>query len=233
MLSARAKLLAAATGVVLAWAAWDLYAPRSHSLRDFQPDEVGRLETAMWKSYYAHERLPLFSQLATLLRRQYGLPILRSYVVAYHAARAAVVFQRGHSHADYELALPEIVKFYTGIRSVSSEDFDVRRAARRELDWWIIHRERGAHPPEDLDRSLAALQAELYHLPVDQLTEHARLRADATRLCDSLVDKGNSTEQEWTGIERVLCSSWRSLWQVVNAAGGGSITKVNLATGHD
>ncbi|MGZ5584635.1 MAG: hypothetical protein ACXWF2_16155, partial [Usitatibacter sp.] len=84
-----------------------------------------------------HQRLPLFGQLATLLRRQYGLPILRSYVVAYHAARGAVVFQRGHAHADYELALPDIAAFYTGIRRVSSEHFDVQQAARRELDWWI------------------------------------------------------------------------------------------------
>jgi hypothetical protein len=202
--------------MVLAWAAWDLWAPRSHSLRDFQPDEVGRLETAMWKSYYAHERLPLFSQLATLLRRQYGLPILRSYVVAYHAARGAVVFQRGHSHADYEQALPEIVAFYSGIRRVSSEDFDVKQAARRELDWWIVHREREAHPPLALDRSLAALQAELYHLPEDQLAEHARFRAEATRLCDTIVAKGDSTAQQWTEIERLLHASWGSLWNVVN-----------------
>jgi hypothetical protein len=69
----------------------------------------------------------------------------------------------------------------------------------------------------ELDRSLAALQAELYRLPKDQLTEHARLRAEATRLCDSLVSKGNSTAQEWTEIERLLRSSWRSLWDVVNA----------------
>jgi hypothetical protein len=215
--SGRAKIFVSAAGVVLAWAAWDLYAPRSHSLRDFQPDDVGRLETAMWKSYYAHERLPLFSQLATLLRRQYGLPILRSYVVAYHAARGAVVFQGGHAHADYERALPEIIAFYSGIRRVSSEGFDVQQAARRELDWWIIHRERESHPTGDLDRSLAALQAELYHLHEDQLTEHARLRAEATRLCDSIVAKGNSTAPEWTEIERLLCSSWRSLWDVVNA----------------
>ena len=216
--SGRAKIfVAAAIGVGLAWAGWELYAPRSHSLRDFQPGEVGRLETAMWKSYYGHERLPLFGQLATLLRRQYGLPLLRSYVVAYHAARGAVVFQRGHSHADYERALPEIVAFYSGIRRVSSEDFDVEQAARRELDWWIIHREREAHAPGDLDRSLAALQAALYHLPEDQLAEHARLRAEATRLCDSLVAKGDSTAQQWGEIERLLRASWGSLWNTVNS----------------
>jgi hypothetical protein len=115
------------------------------------------------------------------------------------------------------MALPEIAAFYTGIRRVSSEDFDVQQAARRELDWWIMHRERESHPNGDLDRSLAALPAELYHLSEDQLTEHARLRAEATRLCDSLVAKGNSTAQEWTEIERLLRSSWRSLWDVVNA----------------
>ena len=151
----------------------------------------------MWKSYYAHERLPLFSQLATLLRRQYGLPILRSYVVAYHAARGAVVFQRGQAHADYERALPEIIAFYSGIRRVSSEDFDVQQAARRELDWWIIHRERESHPTGDLDRSLAALQAELYHLREDQLTE--QVWAEATRLCD-IVSKATPRRS----------SGWRS-----------------------
>ena len=121
ILTGRATLLATAVaGGVLAWAGWDLYAPGSHDLREFQPDEVGRLETAMWKSYYAHERLGLFGGLATLLRRQYDLPALRSYVAAYHAARAAAVFQRGRGHADYEKALPEIVAFYAAIRRVAS-----------------------------------------------------------------------------------------------------------------
>ena len=218
MLSGRATLIATAiAGGVLAWAGWDLYAPRSHDLRDFQPDEVGRLETAMWKSYYGHERLRLFSELATLLRRQYDLPVLRSYVVAYHAARAAAVFQGGHTHADYEKALPEIEAFYAAIRRVASEPFDVRKAARLELDWWIVHRERAMHPREDLDRTLAALQGELYHLPVDPLMEHAKLRADAMLLRDSAAADGAPGEQQWAEIDRLLHSSWRALWVRVNA----------------
>ena len=196
MLSGRAKLFAAcAACAALTWVAWDLFGPRSHSLRNFQPEEVGRLETAMWKSYYAHERLALFGELATLLRHQYGLPVLRSYVVAYHAARAAAVFQGSHSHADYEKALPDLVAFYAAIDRVSTEPFDVQRAARLELDWWIVHRERAAHPREDLDRNLAALQGELYHLPADPLMEHARLRADAMLLRDRGAENGNPTMQ--------------------------------------
>ncbi len=218
MVSGRAKLLTAcAVGAILTWAAWDLFGPRTHSLRDFQPDEVGRLETAMWKSYYAHERLALFGELATLLRHQYGLPVLRSYVVAYHAARAAALFQGGHSHADYERVLPGLVAFYAAIGRVSVEPFDVNRAARLELDWWIVHRERAAHPREDLDRDLAVLQGELYHLSADPLMEHARLRADAMLLRDRGAEAGNPTEREWAEIDRLLRLSWRSLWDVVNA----------------
>ena len=171
----------------------------------------------MWKSYYAHERLGLFSELATLLRRQYGLPILRSYVVAYHAARAAVVFQRGKQHSDYDKAFPEVAVFYGAIRRVSSEPFDIERAARLELDWWIVHRERDSHPREDLDRTLAALQGELYHLPADQLMQHARLRAEAMLIRDKAAENGELTEKQWARIEGLLRESWRSLWEVVNA----------------
>ena len=207
ILTGRATLLATAVaGGVLAWAGWDLYAPRSHNL-----------ETAMWKSYYAHERLGLFGGLATLLRRQYDLPALRSYVAAYHAARAAAVFQRGRGHADYEKALPEIVAFYAAIRRVASEPFDVQKAARLELDWWIVHRERATHPREDLDRSLAVLQEELYHLPADGVMEHAKLRADAMLLRDSAAGDGAPTEAQWAEIDRLLHASWRARWMRVNA----------------
>jgi hypothetical protein len=212
------KILAAAFVAILAWAAWDLFAPRSHSLRSFQPEQVGRLETAMWRSYYAHDRVLLFRQLATLLRTQYDLPLLRSYWVAYRAARAAAIFQPGHTRQDYEKALPDLVTFYDQIRRTSREAFDSSRAARLELEWWIVHRERQSHSRDDLVRSLAALQAELYHLPEESFLRHARLRADAMLLRDRSAEGNTSpTEPMWHEIDRMLCDSWRVLWEAVNA----------------
>ena len=120
-------------------------------------------------------------------------------------------------HADYEKALPEVVTFYEGIRRVSSEPFDVERAARLELDWWIVHRERASHPPDDLDRKLAELQAELYHLPSERVMEHARLRAEAMLIRDRAAGNGGPTGEQWAEIDRLLRSSWRSLWEVVHA----------------
>src|SRR5205085_12495088 len=87
-----------------AWAAADLWRPRSTSLRQFDPDNTARLETDMWRSYYDKERLRLFNELAVLLRQQYHMPLLRSYVVAFRAAKAAFVFKDGTNRSDYERA---------------------------------------------------------------------------------------------------------------------------------
>src|SRR5919108_941048 len=58
----------AAVVAALVWLAVDLFGPRSTSLRSFDPIEVARLESAMWRSYYDNDRLHLFNQLAELMR---------------------------------------------------------------------------------------------------------------------------------------------------------------------
>jgi hypothetical protein len=202
--------------VLLAWAAYDLYAPRRTSMREFDADEVARLETAMWRSYYSRQRVKLFREMSELLRTQYRLPVLRSNAVAYRAARAAFVFKDGKARADYERALPDLVSFYQSIRAVSDTDFDVERAARLELEWWVVHRERRAHAPEDLPRALADLQAELFRVPADRLAEHARLRAEAMDIRDTKADHGGVAEEDWQKIDELLHQSWRSLHAAVN-----------------
>ena len=206
-----------AVAVALAWAAVDLYGPRSSSLRDFDPQEVARLETAMWRSYYAKERLALFGQLTELLRTQYRLPWLRSHVVAYQAAKAAFVFKEGRGRADYERALPNLIDFYAAIRKVGDVPFDVRRAANLELEWWIIHRERRRHAREDLDRALAELPAEVYRAPVESVLEHARLRAEAMLIRDDRADAGGVSEEDWARIGELLRASYQSLWKSLNS----------------
>src|SRR3954465_1717723 len=123
---------------LLVWAAFDLYAPRRTSMREFDPDEVARLETAMWRSYYSRQRVKLFREMTELLRTQYRLPPppsnpgasraarapLRFTAVPHRAAGAAFVFKDGHSRPDYERALPDLVSFYQSIRAVSDTDFD-------------------------------------------------------------------------------------------------------------
>ncbi len=201
--------------VLVEWILYDLYATRRTKMRRFDADEVARLETVMWRSYYTRERLQLFNQLAELLRTQYNLPVWRSNAVAYQAAKAAFVFKDGHSRADYEKALPKLLNFYRGIREVSDVEFDAERAARLELEWWIIHRQRQSHAPGDLARALAELPAEIYRVPAENLMEHARLRAEAMEIRDREAEAGGVTEEDWKRIDALLHASWQSLRKAV------------------
>ncbi len=205
-----------------AWISYDLFWPRQTHLREFDADEVARLETAMWRSYYERKQVQLFNQLSELLRTQYSMPLIRSNQVAYYAADAAFVFKKGKKRADYELALPALVKFYQSLRSMSDIPFDVERAAKLELEWWIIHRERAQHEPGDLDRALADLQAEIYRVPVEQLMEHGRLRAEAMTIRDTKAAAGGVTESDWHRIDELLKQSWVSLSRVVKNSASSS-----------
>lgn len=200
---------------VLAWLGFDLYGPHHHNLRDFDPNQVAKLETEMWRSYYAKERLKLFNQLAELMRTQYGMPFATSNAVAYQAAQAAFVFKEGKKREDYEKALPNLVKFYQAIHDGADVNFDVQKAARLELEWWIVHRQRAKYTTGDLDRALAELPAEIYRVPVDRLMEHARLREEAMTIRDQKAEEGGVTEADWARIEALLRASWQSLWTAV------------------
>jgi hypothetical protein len=217
---ARRKILFSVIAVLLAgaWVGFDLWGPRSANLRQFDPEEVARLDTDMWRSYYNRERLQLFNQLALLLRRQYRMPRVRSYVVGLDAAKAAFIFKDGKSRTDYERALPDLVDYYAAIRKVSETPFDVDRAARLELEWWIVHREREKHPAGDLENALAALAAEVYQLPASRFSEHARYRAEAMLLRDRLAETKRMTDADWQTIHGLLRQSWLSLWNELNSA---------------
>jgi hypothetical protein len=197
---------------------YDLYYPRTAKMREFDPNEVARLETAMWRSYYDKKQVQLFNQLSELLRTQYHMPLVRSNQVAYYGANAAFAFKDGKTQADYEKAVPELVKFYGAIRKMSDIPFDVDRVARLELQWWIVHRERWKRGADELPRALADLQSAIYGVPVERIMEHGRLRAEAMKIRDTKADNGTAmTEEDWSKINELLRQSWRSLAQAVKA----------------
>jgi hypothetical protein len=213
------KLIVRVTALVLALVIcavlFDLFYPRKTKLREFDSDEVARLETAMWRSYYEKQRVRLFNEATELLRTQYHLTPVKSNVVAYYAANAAFVFKEGKQRSDYEKALPDLIKFYSSLHHMSDIDFDVDKVSRLELEWWIIHRERENHAPGDLARALAELQAAIYNLPVERMMEHGRLRAEAMTIRDTKAEHGGVTEADWAKINDLLRQSWSSLAQAV------------------
>jgi len=213
------KLIVRVTALVLALVIcavlFDLFYPRKTKLREFDPDEVARLETAMWRSYYEKQRVRLFNEATELLRTQYHLTPVKSNVVAYYAANAAFVFKAGKQRSDYEKALPDLINFYNYLHNMSDIDFDVYKVSKLALEWWIIHRERENHAPGDLARALAELQAAIYNVPVERVMEHGRLRAEAMTIRDTKAERGGVTEADWAKINDLLRQSWSSLAKAV------------------
>jgi hypothetical protein len=211
-------VLAAVTAGYGGWAARKLARPRRVDIRQFEPGQLARLETAMWRSYYDRRRLPLFGQLVTLLQGQFHLQPLRAVALAGLAARAAAVFQVGAGHRDYARALPYLERYFAGIRAVSEVPFDPVRAARLELRWWVVHREADGHPLGDLERALADVAAELYQVPAERLAVHAARRAEAMTVRDRTARRAVGVlADDWNRIEAILWVAWRSLADEVAA----------------
>lgn len=201
--------------LLLAWVVADLSWPVQSDIRSFDYRQIARMDARMWKSYYAREPVKLFGQLARLLREQYGAPFLRSHLIAYYAARAAFLFKDGHNRREYEKALPPLTRLYAQINRMSRQPIDADRAARLELEWWIIHRQRKHHRPGDLERALARTAAAIYHQPAQAMLPHARYRAAAMHIRDTKAANGGLQAGDWRQIEALLLSSWRELWEVV------------------
>ena len=83
-------------GVLLVgWIAFDIYTPHKVDIRDFDADEIARLDTAMWRSYYSRRRVQMFSELTEVLGKQYKLRFWRRQLMAFYAAKSAFVFKDG------------------------------------------------------------------------------------------------------------------------------------------
>jgi len=193
--------------VLLTAAEWVRERPILHGadLRVFDADAVARIETGMWRSYYERRPARLFRQMITLLESQYGMPPLWAVRNGYRAAHAAFVFKDGRRRSDYEKVLPDLERYYEDVSALATHRFDARRAARLELEWWIVHRE----DPGRLPTSLADLQSEIYGTPAAIFDTHARLRAEAMQWRD-LKDKAIS-EADWKRIGQLLRQSWIAL----------------------
>jgi hypothetical protein len=192
------------------WITIDLNYPFKTDIKNFNTVETAKLDGAMWRSYYEKKRLLLFLQSARLLRNQFHLPFWRSNLMAFHVAKAAFAFKDGKNRTDYEKGLPDLIKYYEEINSISSVSFDAGKAAVLELEWWIIRRNRQEHPPAEWEKYLADGTEAVYHIPAEKFNEYAHLRVTAMLLRDS---KGDTiTEADWQQVDSLLQKAWLSFY---------------------
>jgi hypothetical protein len=198
------------------WVTISLAFPSRADLRTFDAPAVGRLDAAMWRSYYEKKRLRLFWQLAESLREQFHTGYVRSFPSAFRAAKAAFVFKDGRGRDDYAKALPDLERYFESINAIAAEPFDAKSVARNELEWWIVRREPKQFTTADWERLIATVASDIYHVPAERLADYARLRVEAMVLRDA---RGEAiTEADWQAITSLLVRSWSSLADAVREA---------------
>lgn len=197
--------IAAAAALVAAYAV----IPRQADLRAFDPAEMARLETAMWRDYYDKRYVALFYHLYASTRTQFGFSPLRSLHIALSAAEAAKTFQPTRSRREAAAALPALLAYYRDFAPAAPVGFDVEEAARLELDWWQARRE--AAGPQDYGLTIARVAALTYGGSADDpgIRQFGIARAEAMAFRDGRGE--TMTDADWTQIERRLAEAYRSL----------------------
>jgi hypothetical protein len=183
--------------------------PRRADLRAFDPAEMARLETAMWRDYYDKRYAALFYHLYASTRTQFGFSPFRSLHIALSAAEAAKTFQPTRSRQEADAALPALVAYYRDFAPGAPAAFDVSEVARLELDWWQARRE--AVGPQDYGLTIARVAALTYGKSPDDagVRQFGVARAQAMAYRDA---RGEAiTEADWTRIESQLGQAYRSL----------------------
>src|SRR3954454_10634162 len=145
--------------------------PGTHWGSDFDPDELAKLETRMWKAYYRRQPARLFGLLVLALREQAHASWPRALAAAVLLSRAAGRVARGTG--DYERFASDIERGYRALRLPPV--IDVAEVARWELRWWVVRREIGLAAGHAAGDAIAHLYAAFYGVPIQRVSEAGRL----------------------------------------------------------
>ena len=185
---------------------------------DFDPDQLGAQEQALWEAYYYRQWPRLFLLLVQVTREQFGLSFAQSLYAAYLGTRAqyeAVKYGPGAGQAEASMR-----EFYAYVKGPTGGRYNSERAAAKEIRWWVVHREAGHRTGEGtaLEDAFADLYVELYQAPDAAVRPAAHARARAVALSDRWLDEGKPPDSPLLGeIRAELIDSYRALHQAVAA----------------
>jgi hypothetical protein len=193
--------------------------PGRSPLTGFDPEAVGQAEQKAWAAYYLHQWPTLFDLMLRMTRSAFGLSLPQAVYASYLNTYAQMVWSR--QGAQDGLAEEYMRRFYAYVKEPTGGRYDVDRAAKLEVEWWAVHRNRNQYPDHSaLAQALADTYAEVYQLPADKLLPAGEARAAAMDLSDQWNREGKDPSSPLLSqIADLLVQSYRSLSEAVAPTG--------------
>jgi hypothetical protein len=182
--------------------------------RDFDPDALADAEYAGWVAYYRRQWLPFLGAALRMVRVGFGLSWLRTFRGAWFVLRANQAWAPyPNNHPDR--AREYMQRFYALVVRDGGLRLDPVEAARREVEWWRVHRihqrEDGV-TEDDLVAALVDLYSYVYDISAESVEAAARARVRAMDHSDAWVAGGRKTDDPLLAQERAaLRESYRAL----------------------
>ena len=180
----------------------------------FDPVLVGGREVEAWVAYYRHDWLRLMVASVGLVGAGFGMGPWRTVAAARHVFRANRHWSP-YPDNDPDAARRSMERFYALVAATGGVSIDAAHAARLEVGWWHVHRQRQHGRLADdrqLESALADLYAYAYGVPRDAMLEAARWRVRAMDLSDQWVTDGRRRDDPVLRQERrALVRSYTAL----------------------
>jgi hypothetical protein len=185
-------------------------------LRKFDPRRLARYEKENYVAYYQKDWLKLLRVSVGLVKEGFRLTWSQAAYAAYLVARAEIAFAPFPNN-DISKAEAYICRFYQFIKDTHHEDFDVIRASKLELNWWIAHRKLfGNVQNDELVQALAELYAEAYGVDLVNVWSAAGLRAQGMLYSDLWVNAGKPADSPLLAQEEeALYKSYLALKEAI------------------
>lgn len=182
--------------------------------RDFDPVVLGNAECDAWAAYYRREWRPFLVSAVRMVRVGFGMSLPRTVRGAWCVLRANQVWAP-YPDNDPDAARAFMRRFYALVARSGQLRIDPAEAARREVEWWRVHRMHQREDQlgeDDLTEALVELYSYVYGAGRDAVREAARQRVVAMRHSDQWVDAGCATGHPLLAAERLaLIASYTAL----------------------
>ncbi len=184
----------------------------------FDPVRVGDRETEAWAAYYRHEWLRFMSAAVGMVSAGFGMGRRSTLAGAWYVLRANQLW------APYPDNQPDgarayMRRFYALVVAGTGLRIDPARAARLEVEWWRVHRERQHDHTvsrEALVDALTDLYVYVYGAPAADVRPAAEHRVEAMDLSDRWVAAGRDRAHPVLADERLaLVASYAALHRAV------------------